>query len=121
MKLKELFNLTGIPIFIASLCCLAPIVLVLLGLSTVSVAAALTEVLDGKYQWAFILLGLILFGISLIFYFRDRGVCTLDQVKKHQNEIINKVLLTLVFSVVGYLIFFDLILGLVGRILGIWK
>lgn len=121
MKFKEVFNLTSIPIFIASLCCLAPIILVLFGLSTVSLAASLTDVLDGQYQWAFILLGLILLTISLVSYFRGKGICTLDQARKHQNEVINKVLLTLSLVVLGYVVFFYFFLGYIGRILGIWK
>ncbi len=119
--MKELLNLTSIPVFIASLCCLAPIVLVLFGLSSVAFAASLTNLLDGQYQWAFILVGLIFMAGSLIFYFRRKGVCTIDQALRHRNEIINKVILSLVLAGVGYYLFFYLFLGWVGRSLGIWQ
>ncbi len=121
MKLKEVFNLTGLPIFIASLCCLAPIVLVLFGLSSITFAASLTNILDRQYQWVFILAGLILLVISLVLYFRKRGVCTIDQAKKHSNEIINKVLLALIISAVLYTFFFYIFLGYIGRVLKIWN
>lgn len=121
MRLRELLNLTGLPIFIASLCCITPIVLVLFGLSTVAFAASLTNLLEGKYQWAFILVGLIALTISLIFYFRKTGICTIDQVQKHRNEIINKTILSLLAAGVGYYIFFYILLDFIGRKLGIWS
>ena len=121
LKLKELFDLTGAPIFIASLCCLAPIILVLFGFSSVAFAVSLTNVLDGRYRWAFILAGLVLLAASLLSYFRKKGICTLDQAKKHRNEIINKVLLALIASVIGYVIFFIVFLGYIGRLLNIWQ
>ena len=120
MKLKELFNLTGLPIFIASLCCLTPIILVLFGLSTLSFAISLSNILDGQYRWVFILAGLILLLASLVSYFRKRGICTIDQAIKQRNEIINKVLLVLIVSVVGYVLFFIIFLGYIGKILHIW-
>jgi len=119
-KLKEIWGLTGIPVFIASLCCLAPVVLVMLGLSTVAFATNLTNILDGKYQWAFDLLGLVALGVSLIMYFRKRGICTIDQAVKHRNEIINKTILVLISGLVIYVIFFYGIINLVGKLLHIW-
>ena len=121
MSLKELFNLTGLPIFIASLCCLTPIILVLFGLSTLSFAVSLSNILDGQYRWVFILAGLISLAASLVYYFRKRGICTIDQVVKRKNEIINKILLVLITVLVGYVLFFIIFLGYIGRILHIWQ
>lgn len=121
MKLKELFNLTGLPVFIASLCCLAPIILVLFGLSSITFAISLTNLLDGQYRWAFVLAGLISLVTSLVIYFRKRGICTLDQVVRSKNEIINKVVIALIVSIVGYILFFDIFLGYIGRVLKIWQ
>ncbi|HZZ98444.1 MAG TPA: hypothetical protein VFG51_00770 [Candidatus Saccharimonadia bacterium] len=118
---KELFALSAPGIFVASLCCLAPIVLVAFGLSTLSFAIALTDTLDGKYKWAFLLAGLLFMVVSLVRYFRGRGICTIDQAKKHRTEIINKVLLVLMASVLGYIIFFYGILGYIGQQLSLWK
>lgn len=120
-KVKELLNLTGIPVFIASLCCLAPVVLVLVGLSTVSFAASLTNVLDGQYRLLFLLAGVVSLVVSLVFYFRKRGICTIDQAKRRRNEIINKVLIVFSVAAVGYILFFIVFLGWVGSRLGIWS
>ncbi|MBI2012102.1 hypothetical protein HYS91_05010 [Candidatus Daviesbacteria bacterium] len=121
MKIKDLTYLSGVPIFIASLCCLTPVVLVLFGLSTVSFAAYLSGILDGKYRFAFILAGIIFLFLSLIIYFRKRGICTIDQAIKRRNEVINKTLLILIITAIGYYLFFDLFLGLLGKTLGIWR
>src|SRR5687767_3377439 len=109
--MKDLFKITGLPILIASLCCLAPIVLVALGISTLAFGISLTNLLDGQYKWAFQLAGVMSLGVSLIVYFRTRGICTLDQAKKQRNEIINKTLLALIASLIGYYLFFDIFLG----------
>ena len=119
MQLKELFNLTGLPIFIASLCCLTPIILVLFGLSTLTFAISLSNILDGQYRWVFILAGLLLLTASLVSYFRKRGICTIDQVKKQRNEIMNKVLLVLIVAIIGYVLFLIIFLGSLGRLLSL--
>jgi hypothetical protein len=49
MNVKKAFRLSGLPILVTSLCCLARIGVVLSGPGSVSVAAALSEVLDGQY------------------------------------------------------------------------
>lgn len=121
MKLKELLNLTGLPIFIASLCCLTPIILVLFGLSTVSFAVSLTNILDGQYRWVFIIAGLIILTVSLVFYFRKGGICTLDQAVKQRNEITNKALLALIGFGIGYYLFFIVFLGYIGKLLHLWQ
>ncbi len=118
---RDYLKLTGIPVLIASLCCVAPVVLVAAGISTVSFAAGLSGLLDGQFRWAFILAGIVAFTYSLVMYFRKRGICTLDQAKKHRNEIINKVILAGVVGIVLYHLFFNLFLTWAGRILKIWN
>ncbi|MFQ5694888.1 MAG: hypothetical protein ACE5HB_02775 [Terriglobia bacterium] len=81
---------------IGGLCCLTPIVLVLLGLATASAAADLGNVLYGEYRWAFRLTGLGFLAGALVLYFRSRGVCTLEQAKRERNRILNAALLALV-------------------------
>ena len=119
-KIKDLISITGIPVLIASLCCLAPVVLVLLGLGTVSFAAGLTDLLDGRYRWIFNIAGIATLIGSLVFYFRKKGVCTLDHVKKRRNEIINKILLSGIVALVAYYLFFYGLITYVGRLLKIW-
>ncbi len=120
MNLKDILKITSIPIFLASLCCLAPVVLVFLGISSVAYGASLAGLLDGKYKIEFLSIGTIALVISLVIYFRKKGVCTLDQAKRHRNEIINKVSLVLIATVVGYVLFFNVFLGIIGTWLGLW-
>jgi NADH:ubiquinone oxidoreductase subunit 6 (subunit J) len=88
---------------IGGLCCLTPIVLVLLGLATVAAAADLGNVLYGDYRWVFRLAALIFLGAGLVVYFRAKGICTLDQAKRQRNRIINASLLILTAATGIYL------------------
>ncbi len=121
MKSKELLKVTGIPVVFASLCCLAPVVLVLLGLSGIAFASSLTDNLYGNYKWVFRGIGLFLLGISLLIYFRGKGICTLDQAKKQRNKIINTILIVLVAGIFGYIFFLYVIVEIIGKLLGIWS
>lgn len=88
---------------IGGLCCLTPIVLVLLGLGTVAAAADLGNVLYGDYRWAFRLAAIVFLSVGLFIYFRSRGICTLDQAKRQRNRIINVSLLILTAAIGIYL------------------
>lgn len=122
MKFKEVAKVVSIPVIFASLCCLSPVILVFLGLSTASFAASLSDTLYGTYKWYFRAAGLILLAASLGWYFwKAKGICTIDQVKRRRNEIINTVLLTLVAGIIGYIIFLYVIVEYFGMWLGIWR
>ncbi len=116
-----MFRLTGIPVFFASLCCLSPVILVLLGLSTVSFAGSLADTLYGEYKWIFRSLGLILLSISLILYFRRQGICSLDQAKRHRTKILNTVVLSLIGTILGYVFFLYVVVHYIGVFLEIWS
>lgn len=118
---KELLKLTGIPVVVASLCCLSPVIIVLLGLGTTAFAASLADTLYGDYKWVFRGIGLVALVIALVVYFRNKGICTLDQAKKHRREIINKTLLALFVGVVGYVFFLYVVVEVFGIWLGIWE
>jgi cell division protein FtsW (lipid II flippase) len=120
-SIVDALKISSIPVFIASLCCLAPIVLVTLGISTVTFAASLSSTLYGEYRWLFIGTGIISLIVSLVFYFRKRGICTIDQAKKRRNEIINKVLIVGIVALIGYHLFFNIFLTYLGKILGLWS
>ena len=121
-KIKELFKISSVPVMIASLCCLSPIILVLLGLSTVSFASSFADTLYGQYKWIFRAVGLIALLGSLMFYLRRaKGICTFDDVVRRRNEIINYVALTIVGGVVGYVFFLYVVLHYIGVWLSIWK
>jgi hypothetical protein len=121
MNIRNVLRIIGIPVVAASLCCLSPVILVLLGLGTVSFAGSLADTLYGDYKWVFRIIGLILLGLSLLLYFRKKGVCTLDQAKRHRNEIINTVLIALVVAVGGYFFFLYVVVHYIGVWLQIWK
>jgi hypothetical protein len=114
------FRISGIPVLIASLCCLAPVILVALGLSSAAFAASLTDYLDGRYRWLFILAGLLLLAVSIRSYLNKQNICTLDQARKRRNEVINIAALALIAAVASYLVFFYIIVGYLGRLLKIW-
>jgi hypothetical protein len=118
---KELLKLTGIPVVVASLCCLSPVIIVLLGLGTTAFAASLADTLYGDYKWVFRGVGLVALIVALVVYFRNKGICTLDQAKKHRREIINKTLLVLFVGVVGYIVFLYVVVEFFGIWLGIWE
>ena len=119
--LKEAVKFSALPVVFASLCCLSPIILVLLGLSTVSFASSLADTLYGDYTWYFRGAGLVLLAVAIIYYLRrTKGICTLDDAKKRRNEIINIVALSLIVAVIGYVFFLYVVLHYIGVFLNLW-
>lgn len=120
-ELKKIFKATSIPVVVASLCCLSPLILLSFGLATVSFASSLADVLYGEYKWVFRGAGLLLLIISIILYVRrERGICTIDEAKKHYQELINITLLFLSVGILGYLFFLYVVVHYVGVFLGVW-
>ncbi len=121
-SLKSIFKITGVPVVIASLCCLTPVVIVLFGLGSVSLAASLADTLYGTYAWAFRIAGLALLGLSLIWYLRrEKGICTLDEAKRRRNEVLNIVGIALAVGVVGYFVWLYIVVEYAGKWLNIWN
>ncbi len=118
---KDLLKVSSIPVFIASLCCLSPIILLSLGLVTLSAASELADVFYGTYRWIFRAVGLVSLIIAFTFYLRRAGVCTLDDVKKRRNEILNKLVLTLIVGVLSYVFFLYVVVHYIGVFLNVWK
>jgi len=120
-RLKEIFKIVSLPVVLASLCCFSPIIIVLFGLGTVSVASTLANDLYGNYAWIFRLGGLALLVVSVIMYLRrTKGICTLDEAKKRKREIFNLVGIILIVSIIGYVVFLYGFLELIGIFLKIW-
>lgn len=118
---QHLFRMTWLPVLVASLCCLAPVILVLFGLSTVAFAASLADLFYGEYKWLFRATGLILLTFSVVLYLRrQRGICTFDQARQRRNEVINVVALALTAGVIGYIVWLYGVVELIGWLLGIW-
>lgn len=107
---KGIFLLSGLAAVIGGLCCVTPIVLVLLGLASISVAADLGNVLYGDYRWAFRGAALVFLVLGLGVYFRRKGICTLDQARRQRNRIINTSLVVLI-AAVGFYIFWTYVVA----------
>lgn len=119
---KDTFKIISIPVIIASLCCLSPVILVLFGLSTATFAGSLADTLYGNYKWLFRIAGFLLLTISIIIYLRrQKGICTLDEARKRRNEIINIVLIAVSAAIIGYVIWLYVIVEYIGKLLNIWK
>ena len=86
---KAIWLLSGLGGLIGGLCCLTPIVVILLGISGVAAANSLGNTLYGEYRWAFRVVALVCLALALIVYFRKRGICTLDEAKRQRNRVIN--------------------------------
>ncbi len=121
MQLKELFKIASLPVILASLCCLSPLILVMLGLSTVGFAASLADSFYSEYKWYFRLAGSIALVGAYVVYLRKQGVCTFDQVKRERNKIINQFLLLVITGIIGYLFFLYVVVHYAGVWFKIWE
>ncbi|MBI4085058.1 MAG: hypothetical protein HY432_00945 [Candidatus Liptonbacteria bacterium] len=121
-SINSVLKVTGIPVIVASLCCLTPVIIVLFGLGSVSLAASLADTLYGTYKWVFRIAGLALLGLSLVWYLRrEKKICTLDEAQKRRNEILNIVAISLTVGVVGYFLWLYVVVEYAGKWLGIWN
>lgn len=120
-KLKDSLKIATVPVLFASLCCLSPLLLLVFGIASVSVAASMADVFYGTYKWAFRGVGLLLLIIGIIMHFRKKNICTFDEVKKQRTHIINTVLLTLFFGIFGYIFFLYVVVHYWGVFLGVWN
>lgn len=120
-KIKEILKISSWPVVIASLCCLSPVILVLLGVASVSFASSLADTFYGEYKWVFRGVGLLALLASLYYYLtRQKGICTIDEAKKRRNEIINYIALTIVVGVLGYIFFLYVVVHYIGVWLKLW-
>ena len=121
MKLREIITITGLPVFVASLCCLSPLILVLFGLSTVSFASSLADTLYGEYKWIFRGIGFLSLATATFFYLkRKKGICTINEAKKRRQEILNTALIVLIAGVIGYVFFLYVVVHYAGVLAGVW-
>ena len=100
---KGIFIISAFAGLIGGLCCVTPIVLVLLGLASLSAAADIGNVLYGDYRWLFRATALAFLALALWVYFRRKGICTLDQARRQRNRIINTSLVVLITAVGTYI------------------
>lgn len=114
--------------FIASLCCLPSVVLVMFGIASVSTGAALSDTLywggDG-YSWfrpLMLAIAAITVCVGLVFKFRSQGICTIDQAKRERRKIINTSIVIILISYLSYLLLNYVILTEIGILFGLpWE
>ena len=108
---RSFIKLISTSTIIASMCCLPSVVLVLFGLASVSSAAALSDTLywGGEgYEWfrpTMLAIASMSVIIGLVIYFRTRGICTFDDVKRQHRKVINTSLLIIIIAYLSYLVF----------------
>lgn len=121
-NISDILKISSMPVALASLCCLSPIILVLLGISTVSFASSLSDTLYGEYKWIFRIVGLLALLLSLAHYLRrKKGICTIDDVKRRRNEILNYIAMTVIVGILGYIFFLYVVVHYIGVWLTLWS
>jgi len=108
----------------ASLCCLPSVIWVLFAGSSAIVAADQLSN-DLYYSWV----RLALYGVSfcmvalgLLLYFRNQGVCTLDDAKRERRRVVNTSLAVFTATVLFYMVWNFVILEIVGIAIGLpWE
>lgn len=121
---KTLWKWISSSAFLASMCCFPSVVLVMFGLASASTAAALSDRLYwGPFRKWLLLATFIFLSYGLTRYFRQQGVCTLDDAKREKKKVINVSLFTFGMFLVVYTIWNYIILDLIGIAFGIdaWK
>ncbi len=120
-NIKVFFKFGKIPVLLASLCCLTPVILVSLGISTVAFATDLANVQYGQYAWAFRGIGILALGVSIVSYLRrEKGICTFDEAVRRRQEVINIISLGLIGFVIAYVLFLYVFVEIWGILLKIW-
>lgn len=94
MKASKLGILSAV---VASVCCLGPLLLILLGLGSLGIGAAI-----GRYHWYFIAVALVLLTFAWAGYLKKKKACDL-KVCKMENK--NITLFTLIISTLIVTIF----------------
>tara|TARA_B100000959_G_scaffold257817_1_gene292247 strand:+ start:1394 stop:1795 length:402 start_codon:yes stop_codon:yes gene_type:complete len=108
----------------ASMCCLPSVIWVLFAGSSAIVAA---DNLSNNlyYSWvriALYSLSLAMITVGLVLYFRNRGVCTLDDFQRNRRRVVNTSLAVFTASIATYMVWNFIILEIIGIALGLpWE
>ena len=117
---KSMWRWIGGSAFLASMCCFPSVVLVMFGLASVSSAAALSDDLywgTNGMAWfrpALVALSAVLVAIGRVLYFRNDGICTMDEVRRQRKRIFNTSLVVFTLSTLTYIVFNFIILTELG-------
>jgi len=121
---KPLATMVVVSAVTASMCCLPSVVWVMFAGSSAIVAADQLSN-DLYYSWvryALYMLSLAMLSIGLTVYFRNRGICTLDDAKRERKRVANTTLAVFTISILTYLFWNFVILEIVGIAIGLpWE
>lgn len=121
---RPLAKLVAVSAVTASLCCLPSVIWVLFAGSSAIVAADQLSN-DLYYSWVrFALYGLSFSMVSfgLVLYFRNQGVCTLDDAKRERRRVVNTSIAVFTAAVLAYLIWNFVVLEIIGITIGLpWE
>ena len=108
---------------LASMCCFPSVLLVGLGLMTVSAGDALSNNLYfGPARWFLYGLTVVILGWGLYRHFQNQGICTLDQAKRERKKIVNMVIIVFTSTFAIYFVWNFIILELAGIAVGLpWE
>ena len=118
---KPLAAIVGLSAITASMCCLPSVIWVMFAGSSAIVAAD-TLSNDMYYSWvryALYALSLVMLSYNLVLYFRNRGICTLDDLSRERNRVLNTSLAVFTAAVLTYLVWNFVILEIIGIALGL--
>lgn len=99
---KETIGVGVAAAFIAALCCVGPLILIVLGLGTASTALSI-----GAQKPYFLVLGLVFFAVSLFLFikYRRKNICEGCTTKEQeQKRIINTILIAFMALVILYIL-----------------
>tara|TARA_B100000287_G_scaffold36064_1_gene33181 strand:- start:2252 stop:2662 length:411 start_codon:yes stop_codon:yes gene_type:complete len=121
---RPLASLVAASAITASMCCLPSVVWVLFAGSSAIVAADQLSN-DMYYSWVRYALYVVSFSMvaaGLVIYFRNRGVCTIDDVRRERRRVVNTSLAVFTASVLAYLFWNFVVLEIVGIAIGLpWE
>ncbi len=121
---RPLAKLVAASAVTASLCCLPSVIWVLFAGSSAIVAADQLSN-DLYYSWVrFALYGISLCMVSygLVLFFRNQGICTLDDAKRERRRVVNTSLAVFTAAVLAYLAWNFVILEIIGIAIGLpWE
>ena len=121
---KPLATMVVVSAVTASMCCLPSVVWVMFAGSSAIVAADQLSN-DLYYSWvryALYALSFTMLSVGLTVYFRNRGICTLDDAKRERNRVANTTLAVFTLTILAYLFWNFVILEIVGIAIGLpWE
>ena len=121
---RPLAKLVAASAVTASLCCLPSVIWVLFAGSSAIVAADQLSN-DLYYSWVrFALYGVSFCMVSygLVLFFRNQGICTLNDAKRERRRVVNTSLAVFTAAVLSYLAWNFVILTIIGIAIGLpWE